>query len=468
MIFRSLSFRLTLHTFLLTYLLVVGCWGLIYFTVDRRLADRDQEVLTDRLKTIQGLLQIEKDEPSRLIRRVEKEWPERPFERILVRVLDEKQTLIAQTPGLSTVYEGVLQSFPLKPVKMEPLNKLMNSEWNSHVFSVGSFIVPVGGEAPQSYIVEIALEKTSEEELLRALQKTLGYILAVGFVGSFLIGRHTVSRVLSSIQEISEIAKRVTSSGLNERLNPKLLPIEFKEIAQTLNEMLNRLEESFERLKRFSEDMAHELRTPLNNLLGELEVGLSKERTSEEYQSLIGSSVEECGRLKRIIDSLLFIARSHQPLQEAQKHKMHLAEEIETILSFYEVSAEKKRIVLRQECPADIDLRVERTLFQRALGNLLSNAIRHSPEDSEILVSIEVKDPFVEISVRDQGEGIAEEFLPRVGERFFRVEASRSQSSGGHGLGLSIVQSIVQVHGGRMKVESTLGKGSTFHLQFPI
>ncbi|MGZ3744776.1 MAG: heavy metal sensor histidine kinase [Pseudobdellovibrionaceae bacterium] len=468
MIFRSLSVRLTLYSFALTYLLLIGSWGLIYFAVDRALFFRSQEIISDRLKTIQNLLQLKQTEPERLIRRVEKEWPNRSFERIFVRVMDENERLVTETPGLNSDYEDILKIFPTVADNLEEHIKLKRIDLREHVFNVGSFIVSApDSKVDYKYFVQIAWERTNEESLLSTLRKSLIYILAFGFVGSLLIGRVTVRKVLKSIQEISETARKVSTSGLKERIDPLLLPIEFKEIADALNEMLNRLDSSFERLRRFSEDMAHELRTPLNNLLGSLEVGLSKERSCHEYHHLLGSSIEECGRLKRIIDSLLFIARSHQPKQEIQKQNLHLKSEIESILSFYEASADKKNILLRLESSQDLYLLAERVLLQRAIGNLLSNAIRHSSEKSEIVVSAALRDSFIEISVRDQGEGIPTDLLPKIGDRFFRVEASRSQSSGGHGLGLSIVRSIVEIHGGQMKLQSILGQGSTFCLLFP-
>ncbi len=467
MIFRSLSFRLTLYSCLLTYLLLLGCWGLLYLSVERELFFKDQETVSDRLETIQNLLNLEPNQPVRLTRRVEQEWPKKSFEHIYVRVSDPNGTLITETPGLDEKYEHILEILPKHAENIGKINKLSNAKVDGRIFGVGSFIVPVRTSwGEDRVLVQMALERTSEEVLLSTLRSALIYLLAFGFVGSLLSGRFVVIKALKSIRKIAETAQKVSSGGLKERVNPSDLPMEFVDFVNTLNDMLERLEESFERLSRFSADMAHELRTPLNNLLGSLEVSLSKERSNEEYQMLLASNIEECGRLKRIIDSLLFIARAQQPIKEIQKQTFDLVEELSAIISFYEVSAERRSISIKLNSEQRIAIHAERTLLQRAIGNLLSNAIRLAPEGSEIIVNAKEENKSVVISVEDSGPGIPADLLPFVGERFFRAEESRSQTSGGNGLGLSIVKSIVEIHGGKMAVESHVGSGTTFYLIF--
>lgn len=469
MIFRSLSFRMTVYACLLTYALLLSCWGLIYLAVDRELYYKDRETVSDRLTTIQSLLNIEPNNPTRLIRRVEEEWPKRSFEHIYVRVTGPNGLLITQTPSLKKKYEAILEKFPSEAREMGKINSLVSTEIQDRIFDMGSFYVPVRTSwGRNKMLVQVALERTGEEVLLSTLRKSLMYLLAFGFMGSLLSSRLTVGKILNSVRNISLTAQRVNTRGLNERVNPEELPSEFGDFARTLNSMLDRLEQSFERLSRFSADMAHELRTPLNNLMGSMEVALSKERSREEYESTLASGMEECTRLKHIIDSLLFIARAEQPANELQKQDVELDEELRTVISFYEVLAEKRNIEIRYDGQAGLNIQAERTLLQRAVGNLLSNAIRLSPEKSVIVVKLTQEENKAIISVSDSGPGIPGHLLPYVGERFFRVEESRSHSSGGNGLGLSIVKSIVEAHGGSMRAESELGVGTSFYLTFPI
>lgn len=469
MIFRSLSFRFTLYSCLLTYGLLLGCWGLIYLAVDRELYYKDQETVNDRLLTIQTLFNLEPNKPVRLIRRVEEEWPRKSSERIYVRVTDPHGVMITQTPGLKNKYEDIVEGFPKDVHDADKINPLVRMDIENRIFDMGSFYVPIKTSwGKEKVLVQVALERTSEEGILSTLRKALFYLLAFGFVGSLLSARLTISKILRSIKNISSTAHTVGSGDIKERINPASLPIEFVDFANTLNHMLDRLDESFERLGRFSADMAHELRTPVNNLMGSLEVSLSKERSSEEYQAVLESSIEECGRLKRIIDSLLFIARSQQPVQEIKKQDFDLSQELEHIISFYEASAEKRNIRIEFIPKADFHLSAEKTLLQRAVGNLLSNAIRLAPEGSKITVNAQKETQYMVISVQDEGPGIPAHLLPFVGERFFRVEESRSHTSGGNGLGLSIVRSIARAHGGEMKVKSEVGVGTTFYLFLPL
>ena len=469
MIFRSLSFRLTLYSFLLTYLLLIACWGAIYFSVDRELFSRDQEKIRDRLATIQNLLEAQPGNPQPLMDRVEKEWPLRPFERIYVRVLDDDGKVITETPGLGTRYEEILKRFPSRLQVVGKQTDLSRADIGGRIFDLGTFSIQVRDlnlEKPK--IVQIAVERTTEDHLLSTLRGSLIYVLIFGSIGSLLIGRLTVRKVLESVHQISEITARVNSADLKERIRLGDLPREFQGMALTFNGMLDRLEESFERLSRFSEDMAHELRTPLNNLYGSLGVALTKDRSAEEYRSLIASSVEECERLKRIIDALLFIARSRQPAHEIQKQALNVEEELKNIISFYEISAERKNITFHFTSEFHGEIAAERVLFQRALGNILANAIMYSPDSSRIQIHSRMENDRVALQITDQGPGIPSELIPHLGERFFRVQSSRSQTDGGSGLGLSIVKTILELHGGEMKIASELGKGSSFSLIFPL
>ncbi|MGE5085837.1 MAG: heavy metal sensor histidine kinase [Bacillota bacterium] len=468
MILRSLSFRVTLYSCLLTYGLLLGCWGLIYLTVDRELYNKDQATISDRLETIRDLFNQEPNHPTRLIHRVEEEWPRKSYERIYVRVTDENGMLVTETPSLKVKYAQIWDSFPDNIKDAGRVNPLVRTTIEDHIFDMGSFHVPLKtSRGLESALVQIALERTSEEGVLKTLRHALVYILAFGFLASLLSARLTVKKVVGSIRKIATTAQTVSSGDIKERIDPAMLPIEFADFAKTLNNMLDRLEESFERLSRFSADMAHELRTPLNNLRGSLEVGLAKERSVEEYESLLESSVEECGRLKPIIDSLLFIARSQQPAQEIHKQQIDLSLELENIISFYQASADDRRLMIELQIKGDLTIMAEKTLLQRAVGNLLSNAIRLAPEGSRIYVRAQKELGFMVISVTDEGPGISAKDLPFIGERFFRVEESRAQSTGGNGLGLSIVKSIAMVHGGKMEVKSQVGKGSTFYLFLP-
>jgi two-component system heavy metal sensor histidine kinase CusS len=227
--------------------------------------------------------------------------------------------------------------------------------------------------------------------------------------------------------------------------------------------MLDRLEDSFTRLSQFSADLAHELRTPIGNMLGEAQVALTRERSSEEYRSIIESTAAECERLSGIIDNLLFLARAESAEQQVERSLFNGRAALENVASFYQTAAEDRHV--RIECSGEGQIFADPALFNRAVGNLIDNALRFTTDGGNIHVSIGARGGGTEVSVRDTGSGIAPEHLPRVFDRFYRGDASRS--SAGTGLGLALVKSIVGLHEGSARLESELGHGTTVTLTFP-
>jgi two-component system, OmpR family, heavy metal sensor histidine kinase CusS len=227
--------------------------------------------------------------------------------------------------------------------------------------------------------------------------------------------------------------------------------------------MLDRLENSFTRLSQFSADLAHELRTPIANLRGEAEVALTRSRTAEEYREVIESSVGECERLSGIIDNLLFLARAEAADGPVAREHFDGRAALEKIAGYYETVAEERQIAIT--CAGTGKVSADPLLFGRAVSNLVDNAVRHSGEGGQIDLALAVDEAGAKISVRDRGIGIAAEHLPRVFDRFYRVDSSRS--SEGTGLGLALVKSITDLHGGRAEVASEAGRGTTVTLSFP-
>jgi two-component system heavy metal sensor histidine kinase CusS len=227
--------------------------------------------------------------------------------------------------------------------------------------------------------------------------------------------------------------------------------------------MLGRLEDSFTRLSQFSADLAHELRTPIGNMLGEAQVALTRKRTPDEYRTVIESAAAECERLSGIIDNLLFLARAESAEQQIVRSSFNARAAVEKIISFYQTLAEDRNVEIA--CNGDAEIFADPVLFNRAIGNLIDNALRFTPDNGRIRIAISAGENGVGISVADTGSGIAPEHLPRVFDRFYRADPSRS--SAGTGLGLALVKSIVDLHGGSAQIDSELGRGTTVALIFP-
>ena len=312
--------------------------------------------------------------------------------------------------------------------------------------------------------VMMTLDRADDSDLLQAYLRSTLLALPLLLV---LIGAGAwwlMQRGLKPLRQFRRIAGQVSAHDLQHRLPGNGLPLELAELALSINVMLDRLDQGVSQLSQFSDDLAHELRTPLSNLMGKAQVTLARERESENYREVLEDSVEELTRLNRIINDMLFLAQVSQPQARVALKPLALADEAEQVMELFAFSAEHKRLTLRLQGWGTA--MADRLMFQRALSNLLSNAIRHSPEDHEVNLGIERHGEEVWLWVANQGLGIADEHQLRLFERFYRAGSGRSRLEGGTGLGLAIVKSIMQLHGGRVEVISSPTGPTRFSLVF--
>ena len=339
---------------------------------------------------------------------------------------------------------------------------------NGRLFSVMSAAAAVGGSA-QTDTMQIAIDVSQQEALLARYRQRFWVILLGTLVIFPLVGYQIAWRGIRPVREVATTARHISSTNLHERIQPEGYPSELASLADTFNEMLDGLEESFERISRFSADIAHDLRTPVNNIRGEAEVALARARTVDEYREVLGSCLEEAVRLSDLIGDLLFLARAESPLAHLHRESINVGELLSGIREYYEAPAADRGVSLSTVVPYEpVIAQLDRTLLQRAVGNLVSNALAHTPPGKSVVLGASVESAGVRIEVSDAGVGIPPEALPRVFDRFFRVDESRSQASGGTGLGLAIVQSIMLLHGGNVEIASTVGQGTQVTLRVPV
>ena len=312
------------------------------------------------------------------------------------------------------------------------------------------------------------MDRAAEELLLMHYRERLWLVLVVSVVLCSAMGYVIAQRGMRPIERVTATARRVRSSTLHERIDTTDLPAELRALAATFNEMLDRLEESFEQISQFSADVAHELRTPISNLRGELEVALGKHRPADEYRDILGSALEECVRISRVIQSLLFLARAETAAADAHHDTIEVGQEIEAVLDFYEAAAADAGVTLHVEGKADFAASFDRTLFQQAVGNPVANAIAHTPLGGRVTIRPDSNGALLRIEVADTGRGIAPEHLPHVFDRFYRADRARSGSGGNLGLGLAMVRSIATLHGGRVTISSQVGQGTRVMLEAPL
>jgi heavy metal sensor kinase len=264
--------------------------------------------------------------------------------------------------------------------------------------------------------------------------------------------------------------QRISAENLSARLDVTNSRDELGRLATTINDLLARLENPFKEQQRFIADASHELRTPLAVLRGETEVSLSKPRTIDEYEQSLSLIQDEAEQLSRIVEDLFILAR--QPINTRaalNKERVSLNDAARDCARAAQVLAGQKGVNLKLEKGSPpITLHGDQELITRLILNLLDNAVKYTPAGGDISLALARQNGNAEIVVRDTGIGIPESAQPRVFDRFYRVDKARARAMGGAGLGLSIAQWIVEVHGGEISVASVPGEGSTFTVVLPL
>lgn len=313
--------------------------------------------------------------------------------------------------------------------------------------------LPVAMPGSSPYTVALAINIAVHQRFAHAIRWAIWIAVACAILLTSLLAWFTARRGLAPLHEIALVAKSMSAEHLNARLPIESVPVELNDLAHSFNDMLSRLEDSFRRLSDFSSDIAHELRTPVSNLMTQTQVALSQARDAAAYREILYSNLEEYQRLATMIADMLFLAKADNGLIIPSREHVDLRQEVDGLFAFYEALAEHQGIGLTVHGSGTVP--GDRLMLRRAISNLLSNAIRHTPRGGTVSVGIDsVRDGFVSIVVENPGDPIPAEHLPRIFDRFYRIDASRQRTSEGAGLGLAITRSIVGAHGGQARVFS--------------
>jgi heavy metal sensor kinase len=263
-------------------------------------------------------------------------------------------------------------------------------------------------------------------------------------------------------------AERITSENLNERLPAEAVDDELGHLARVFNRTLARLEQSFERLRRFTSDAAHELRTPLTLIRSVGEVGLQNGGSVDEYREIIGSMLEEVDRLSRLLDSLLMICRADAGQIVLQRTTIPVLDLAHDAARLFEVLLEEKGLTLAVEGDALVTVEGDRPLLRQVLVNILHNAIKYSPPGGVVWVVVAFAEESCVIEIADDGPGIPPEHHAKIFDRFYRVDEGRSRNAGGAGLGLAIARWTIDAHGGVLSLRNRKEGGCIFRIQLRV
>ncbi|MFZ2825148.1 heavy metal sensor histidine kinase [Hydrogenophaga sp.] len=452
----SLTARLTVFYALVSAAVLVGLAILVAFATSRHFVELDRDYLRDKIQLVQKIVG---ESPS----------PEQLSSRLDELLGSHHGLYIDLRQGDRVVYGSKGLMFPpsLAPEGSTPTDWTQDDQTLRGLSSrIDPLLTasngPSAGGSPMQLL--IALDTGHHVHFMQLLSQTLALYSLGAILVSGMLGWWAARGGLAPLRIMKERAMTVTAQKLDQRMPVEAVPVEFADLAESLNTMLGRLQSDFRRLQDFSSDLAHELRTPINNLLTQTQVSLAQRRDAAAYQDILASNAEEFQRLARMVSDMLFLAKTEHGIELPHREAISLDREVLALFDFYDAVADEKHI--RLVITGQAQITGDRLMVRRAISNLLSNALRHSPADAEVLVSIKERAGEATLCITNSGMTIAPEVLPRLFDRFFRVDKSRSHpESDGTGLGLSITQAIMAAHGGSVSVSSSKGNTS-FCLSF--
>jgi len=330
------------------------------------------------------------------------------------------------------------------------------------------FSLPFSDRAGTQYLIETGAPYDQVERVLRGLVLSLGIAFPV-IVGAAVGGGYLLMRnALRPLDEITTTAERITSRNLNERLPVIPTGDELERLSVSLNRMMERLEDAFHHISRFSADAAHELRTPLAIIRGELENALQTPKLTGELRETVGSALEEAERLSRIVEQLLEMSRLEAGEMLVERTRFDFAEMTRTTVDQMRLLAEEKNVKLRFANTMPVEIEGDPLRLKQIVVNLVDNAIKYTPSGGSVSVSTFPQDGKVVLEVTDTGIGIPKDATDQIFDRFFRVDKARSRQMGGTGLGLAIVKSICTAYNGDVTVKSGGDTGAVFRVELPL
>ena len=310
-----------------------------------------------------------------------------------------------------------------------------------------------------------------EEEIQQTLRElfsayTIAFPIAIfiSMFGGWLLARFS----LKPVDKIINAAHDITAHNLSRRLPMPSSNDEIGRLTSTLNEMIERLQDSFEQIRQFTSDVSHELRTPLAILMGEMELALRSPKQNVQYKETIMSALEEVTRLSKVVQSLLEISRAETGQVKIDFLPLNISDTIRDIAEDMQILAEEKGIKLESIIEDNIIIMADYVRIHQTLINVIDNSIKYNRPNGSVLVRMQTDSQRAVIRISDTGVGIPDDCLEHIFDRFFRVDKARSRDVDGTGLGLAIVKWIVESHHGTIDVESQLGKGTMFTIKFPL
>lgn len=461
-LFHSIRIRLVC-VYTVGCMLAMGASGWCFRkALSDKIEQEHYEILINHVTWLRSSILQNADDPRRALEKIMTTASHDPLYAWESRLIDSEGKIVFTT--------SEIDGFP--PVTQFRARLQKDQEWIIHQNDENSkdgsqeyqLAARLTGLEKDEILYQAIWKNNRRHEWMQAFDMWWLRLIIMGAAGSSLVGWWMARRALSPLTQMTEVLNKITAKNLNDQLTVGQLPDEIQEIALEFNRMLTRLQQSFRQLSQFTADAAHEFRTPLNNLLGATGLALSKQRSPAEYTTLLQSHVEQFHRLNRMIESLLFLARADNSSAGFQPHPVDVGACAREVMDFFSAVAEDRGVHLhvRGEATALAD----ESMLRIAISNLVSNGLRFTPAGQSLRIIVDrTPRQEVSLSVIDSGPGIATEHYEHIFDRYYRLEKSRSTE--GAGLGLSIVQTIMQLHGGKATVDRAAHGGAIFTLLFP-
>ena len=450
----SIKKKLLIYSFLIQAIILTIFSVSLYKALEMSTLDKLQATLKVIILDITDDL-LEKDKITNTLLDEEKEYN---FEPLYIRILDDiSHEMIIQTPNFPSNIEhddNYLNKLKPSVITFEEQND----------FLVSRIKIDFHGE--KNVIIEVVTTKEILTSTLENILYILSFILPIILIFAIIAGNFLIYKSFSPIENILFELKQINANDLSARLKTTKNEDEINQLINEVNNLLSRLESSFERISQFSSDASHELKTPLTIIRGEIEVTLRKERTNDEYKSALNNSLNELSLIEQTVNDLLFLAKNEKDLMVDKQEEFYFDELIDESINEIKSFAKLHQVEINFILEDSIEFKGFPNLLKIALKNALKNAIQFSHKNSQVIVKSYKNDNSFNISIQDFGIGIPLNEQEKIFEKFYRTDKSRNKNSGGTGLGMSIVKKIIDIHKGLIKIKSAENKGTTVTISF--
>ena len=463
---RSLKTRIAVWYIGLSTAILIGFGLVVYLNLAHSLRQERERVVTGYAGRIRSFAQAQS-------RSEDEDFMEEFGERFSLKL--EREYLQISTPSGTTLYLSPnlkARPLPFKPelaseLALESQPKLQVVEAFAERQPMLMTVVPIEVKG-ETELVTIAASLVAVEETERRLLLTLLLAVPIAILIALAGGTFLAQRAIEPVDRIAATAQQITAQNLNERINLPRGDVEIQRLAESFNQMITRLELSFNRIRQFTADASHELRTPLTILKGETQLALDNQLNPDEYRQVFQSRLEELERMARIVDDLLVLSHADSEAARLDLQIVDLSDLVIETCEQLRPYADAGHLNLIVEKIEPLETRGDGLRLRQMFRNVLENAIKYTHEGGEVRVLLRAKgDDQCQLAIADTGIGIPAPDLPRIFDRFYRVDKARSRERGGSGLGLSIVKWVVEAHSGTIAIESEVGQGTRVTIVLP-